>query len=181
MAIQLRKNAIKNYFRIRSDTNRIAMNKATASARKIIKKAKRDSWHSFCSKININTPLSTVYKFFKRMSGKYTPISYPITLNNAPINNDSTIANTFADHFENTLKSNFIPENQEQLLMNIQINCETGNNLPYNNNLTLPEITKTINSVNINSTMGHDNIHNKMIKMLPIQFINLLFITLNNL
>ena len=115
------------------------------------------------------------------MSGKYTPISYPIALNNAPINNDSTIANTFADHFENTLKSNFIPENQEQLLMNIQINCETGNNLPYNNNLTLPEITKTINSVNINSTMGYDNIHNKMIKMLPIQFINLLFITLNNL
>ena len=41
MAIQLRKNARKKFFRISSDTNRIVINKATASDRKIIKKNKK--------------------------------------------------------------------------------------------------------------------------------------------
>ena len=41
-------------------------------------------------------------------------------MSNALIDNDLRIANPFADNFENTLKLNFIPENQKKLLMNIQ-------------------------------------------------------------
>ena len=115
------------------------------------------------------------------MQGKYTPNNYPITGNNNPINHDEDLANTFADHFTDILNSKFEPENSNDLLMNIQIHSETGNGLPYNKDLTLHELQQTIETINTNSAMGHDKIHNIMIKKFPTQLMKTIFTALNNL
>ena len=81
----------------------------------------------------------------------------------------------------NLLYTKFQPENTNDYLMNILIHSEIGNGLSYNKNLTLHELQQTIETISTISAMGHDNIHNIMIKKFPTQLMNAIFIALNNL
>ena len=114
-AINERKIARKIYFKSKITLQQNIRKKATAIARIFFFKVKRESWHLFRFSININTP----------------PNNYPITINGNPINHDENFANTFADHFTNTLITKFEPEKNNDLLMYIQIHSETENVLSY--------------------------------------------------
>lgn len=122
-------------------------------AQHIIKSSARESWQTFCSTLNSQTKLGTVWKFAKKMNGTSTRCKN-ITLNDNGIllDKDKEKAELFADSFSK-ISSN---DNYSASFKAHKIDIETNHrhyfkndetfdeHTPLNEPLTLPELRRAI-------------------------------------
>ena len=147
--------------------NLVNYKKCKAKARKIIKKAKRTSWHEFVSIITKDTPTSDIWKFVKRVKGKtYTSPVY-LCIDNVLITDPIRIAKECADYFESvSADENYLPEflNQKEE-RETPLDFTTEEVFSYNSDFTMDELLYVLGKVR-GSSAGPDGIKYEMLQYL---------------
>ena len=152
-----------------SSENFCKYKQARARARRVIKQAKRDSWHSFVSTINPSTPSTQVWSTVNRINRKYS--RSPITSihdNNQIIDDPRDIANSLAMRFSHTSSSanyhpSFLPIKEAAELTPIPF--ATEDIFYYNTDFTLEELQRALGACK-GTSPGPDEIRYEMIQHL---------------
>ena len=160
------RRALTRYRRHRTEENLIEYKKCRACFRRFMKSARRQSWMSFVSSLNCKTPISLVWKKYKKIVGKYTPNPPPvIEVNGRLITNSKDVSNALADHFANvSAKRTDCPGSQyrsreEQLGIDFSTNHLESYNAPF----SMREFDSALADCS-NSAPGPDEIHYEMLK-----------------
>ncbi len=152
-----------------SDENFRKYKLARARARRTLRQAKRDSWRSFVSIINSETPLTQVWSTVNKLNKKKPSIRITnITHNNINYDNPRDIANALARQFSFASSSEnyhpaFLPIKEASELQHIDF--ATGDELDYNCDLTMQELVQALGACS-GTSPGPDEIRYEMIKHL---------------
>ena len=161
-----RKIALRRYQRTKLIADKIAYRRARAIAKRTQNDSKKLSWQKYISSININTPMSKIWKKVQKIRGTYQNTKPPYLIKNNQIITDSeTVAELMATHYE-TISSNRNYSQQFRRLQQTQehiINFNTQQDLQYNSPLTIIEFKRML-SLCGNSATGEDKISYNMIK-----------------
>ena len=96
-ALRARKRAFKAFDRNCTVENLIAFRKARASARRVVKDAKRDSWRKYVTGLNRLSSLSDVWARIHRISGKSSAVPLPVLrIGNRDVLHPAEVANEIA-------------------------------------------------------------------------------------
>jgi len=182
-AISDRKCALRNLRHHPTSTNLDTLRIRRAKARQTIRVAKKNSWQSFVSKINKNTPIRKIWNMLHKIQEKNIkqPIKH-LHINNQHITTLPDIANTIANTISyNSSTNNYSPafqnykaEAEQHLLNFISDNTES-----YNHPIQLDELISAINSSK-DSSPGPDNVHYQLLKHLPTCLLKLLLSIFNH-
>ena len=85
--------AFNRYCRTKDIKDLITYKRLSAQSKHIIKRAQKTSFERYCNTLDFNIPRSKVWRFIKKMQGKYTSNSFPLTKNGTLIKTDSEKAN----------------------------------------------------------------------------------------
>uniref|UniRef100_A0A8C6KLW6 Reverse transcriptase domain-containing protein n=1 Tax=Nothobranchius furzeri TaxID=105023 RepID=A0A8C6KLW6_NOTFU len=77
-AIKARNKSLKMLRKTHNMENLLNYKKLQAEVRRVVKKAKRESWRNFCGKIGRTTPISNVWGMIRKMKGIRKEWSYPV-------------------------------------------------------------------------------------------------------
>ena len=92
----------KRYCRMPILINLIVYRKALASQKKVFKQARRESFISYITELNSDSPLSLVWNRIRKLQGKFVPSPLPILKVNGLLLSDACeVAEAFARHFSN--------------------------------------------------------------------------------
>ena len=168
--IALRRKAQRKYERFPSDENKTALNKQTAIVKRFMIKKKREKWQEFCNNLNYQVPVSRVWRFFRTLNGNPNfDSSYPLkTQQNQQCFDNLETANLFADHYSDTFNSNLVVEDSERKSIELRVAVQLSLDADYNSDFRIHELKYAIESININSAMGADLIHNRFFSNFPI-------------
>ena len=164
-----RNRAYRRFNRHVTTENFVLYKKARARARRVIKKAKRDTWRSFVSTINSDTPGNQVWATVNKINRKFKSSSIPVLLdNNQFIDQPRDIANTLARRFAHTSSSAnydpaFLPIKEAAELTPIPF--ATEDDFDYNQPFTMHELERALGACK-GTSAGPDDIHYDMIKSL---------------
>ena len=142
---------------------------ARARARRTIRQAKRDSWRSFVSSINSNTPVSQVWSTVNKINKKKSFHKIKnLTHEGTEYDSPRDIANALARQFSYTSSSDnyhpaFLTTKEAAELQ--PINFATGDDLDYNKELTMNELVRALDACS-GTSPGPDEIRYEMIKHL---------------
>jgi len=182
-AINERKSALRNLRHHPTITNLETLRIKRAKARRTIRTAKKNSWQSFVSKINKNTPMRKIWNMIHKIQGKNVkqPIKH-LNVNGQTISQLPEIANTIASTISyNSSTKNYSPNFQKYKTQAEQhtIYFTSDNTESYNHPIQLEELKDAINSSK-DSTPGPDNIHYQLLKHLPPCSLQLLLSIFNH-
>ena len=162
--------------------NLIALKRARAKARVIIKRLKQESWRKYVSTINRYTKLKEVWRKVHSIAGKSKQHLAPcLKVNGLDITSPKDVSNCLATTIQHTSKCHaisgvFLPN--KRLLESRKISFQTSENLPYNSPFTRQELTVALSKCSATS-QGPDNIHNEMLKHLGPNALNTLLQVFN--
>ena len=179
--IALRRKAQKKYERFPSKENKTALNKQTAVVKRFMLTKKREKWQEFCNGLSYQVPVSRVWRFFRTLNGNPNfDSSYPLkSLQNHQVLDNLEIADSFADHYSGTFNSNHGVEDCERKSMELQIAVQLTSNVDYNSDFQIHELKSAIESINTNSAMGVDLMHNRFFSNFPIDLLGELLAVIN--
>jgi len=96
-AIAERKHALKQFKSNPTQSNLSNLRVFRAKARRTIRICKRNSWQSYVSRLNSQTPMKKIWNMVRRISGKPTPMTTShLKVNGATIEQPNEIANSIA-------------------------------------------------------------------------------------
>ena len=180
--IALRRKAQKKYEKFPTLDNKTALNKQTAITKRFLLKKKREKWHEYCSSLSQEEPTSRVWKFFKSMNGKPNfDFSYPILKNGDTDCTERHIANLFAEHYYTIFNNNTFIQNSERKETDVQSAIQIDHNVAYNQDFIKFELVSAIESLNENSAMGPDTLHNTFFTHLPEILLENLLLAINKI
>ncbi|XP_055605135.1 uncharacterized protein LOC129753347 [Uranotaenia lowii] len=108
--------------------------KARSLARSTVRTAKANSWQKFTEEIHPSTSSNVLWEKLKRLNGEPRKDSYRPLLNQRHINNPSTLADSFCEHFSS------ISMPHPQSTITLASNDTTSNNQEYNKEFSLAEL-----------------------------------------
>ena len=165
-AVAQRRRARKREERRPTMANFIDLRRCTANAKKIIKRTKRETWHSYCNTLTAYTPTKQVWDMVKKLNGVKVSNSIPIKENGTPIHDNKRKAEILADTLDETLG-----EDPTQISNEIRATIQEAKiqqaNLEINSRFTLEELKESIKSTESNKAAGEDEIINLFLKNLP--------------
>ena len=170
-AVKCRKKTLRKFQKHPNNDNLQKYREARAKARNIIKKAKRESWKSYISKLNIHTPINKVWEMVKKISGKHTsnPVPFLSKADGTKCTERLDIVNLLAQEFEHNSSTNhYSPVFQaykgqaEKGELNFASNNTEDYNIPFN----ITELKDSLNKSHDTAT-GPDDIHYQFLKHLP--------------
>lgn len=174
----VRKRALRRFQHTSALADRISYNRCTAIAKNLKFNAKRHSWQTFVSSINVHTPMSKIWSNIRKISGKYQ-IQPPPTLHTpAGLTSDpAEVAELLAQHYQRTSSST----NYSDLFLPIKAHAEqttldfsTEDALHYNAPITIRELRGALSSTH-SSAPGEDEITREMLLHLhPTAFTSIL-------
>ena len=133
-AIRKRNAAYRSFQRSPTDENYIEYKKFRALARKIIKEAKRKSWHDFVSKINKFTPTSEIWKHIRKINGNsYSRPLYLIVEGNL-IEDPEVIAEELAKYFASVSSDDNLSDAFKKRRREKETNLDFNTNCDFNYN-----------------------------------------------
>ena len=183
-ALRARKRAFKAFDRNCTVENLIAFRKARASARRVVKDAKRDSWRKYVTGLNRLSSLSDVWARIHRISGKSSAVPLPVLrIGNRDVLHPAEVANEIATALsERSRGDNVDPRFLQHRVRSERRNIDftTSDPLFYNSYFTMAElvaVTSTLRDV----AEGPDGIHNIMIRHLPRSALRVLLFIYNSL
>ena len=146
--------------------------RARASARRVLKEARRTSWRHYVSSINSGTPLSLVWDKVRKVAGKSSSVSAPaIKVNGNVITDNTDVANVLAESMAEissgasyTARFNEIRRERER--RPVCFDDDTGAERPYNLPLSRREFDSALGQCR-KTAPGSDGIPYQMISFLP--------------
>ena len=166
-AVALRRRARRIFKKTPSQENRVSLNRATANSRRVLKLARRKSWHEFCSTLDFSVNESLIWKVFRSMQGRSSPLNYPIVSGSGEMLSDLEVAGKFADSFALQFQTRGNIQDEDFYRSVVSANISVSDNLPMNDLFQLSELRMAMQSVNVKSTTGHDFFHNQFLSNLP--------------
>ena len=164
-----RKKAQRKYRRTKSTVDKIALNRASAMARRTKRKSSTQSWVDYISSINSETPHSKHWAKIQKIAGKYRGHkAICLEENNQLITDTQEVADTLANHFSEISSSNFYPTRFNDLRIRKEsqpINFSSLNNEPYNQRISKQELTQALKNAT-DKAPGEDGIVYSMIRNL---------------
>ena len=166
-AIGRRKAALRKYQRSSLVTDKISYCRARAVAKRIINSAKKASWQKYISSININTPMSKIWKRIRKIRGKYQNCKPPyLIIDDNHITDKGEVSEIFAGHYE-SISSNDSYSSRFNRIAKIQekrvINFDNKQEFSYNSPITALEFNRMLTTAK-NSSPGEDRISYNMIR-----------------
>ena len=154
-----------------------------ARTKKLFKQKKRDSWKSYVSSVNVNTPSKKVWNMIRKITGKNvaSPMHHIKDENGTLITDRVQIANTLGAAIEKSSSSkNYSKEFQSIKAQKEKqnINFKTNKNLRYNKKFTMRGLKRSLKKSN-NSSPGPDQIHYEILRHLPIETLHMLLDIIN--
>ena len=116
-----------------------------AKARRIIRKAKRDSWRAYISKLTASTPAKKVWEMLKRISGKSAPgtARHLVVDDGKRIEHPKDIANTIGSTLSYNSSSENLPKSFQKIKTQqekIPLRFQSDNSEPYNHPFSKTEL-----------------------------------------
>ena len=158
--------AFTRYRRHRCEHYIISFKKSRSRFRRIIKKARRESWMIFLSTISWKTSPSEVWIKMKKIAGKYIPRTPPVlNINGVKVADPKTVSEEFATHFAGVSKKNTRPPYNRYRIQeeNNNLDFTTLKTEPYNLPFTMKELTSALSNCK-DTSPGPDDIPYAMIK-----------------
>ena len=176
-AFNNKKTALRRYQQTKLVADKIAFNRAKAISRRTNRQAQRSSWQTYVSAINMNTPVSVIWKKIAKIKGKYRNKAQPVLkIQNNMIIEQREIANHLALHFSNVSSNNnyapqftVIKEREERR----RLVFTTQENHAYNSVITPREVIGVLKETKA-SAPGQDDIGYCMLKNLSDSALGLL-------
>ena len=167
----MRKVTRKCYRRFKtsgSPQTKIIYHRALAKQRKYYKKAKRDSWLYYINGISSKTPMRTVWRKIRKLSGKFIPAPLPtLKVNDTLITDPNEVANKLGKHFsEISSSTNYSPQFQRIRDSQVVLDFKSDRYEAYNARFSLREFKDALSSTESTSP-GEDTILYEMLKHLP--------------
>ena len=164
-----RRSALRRYNRTKSLFDKVELKRATAFARFVKRRARKNSWNKFVSSINKDTPMSKIWKRIGKLNRKYPPSRPPSLMTNGILHQDPEIVcNILGEHVAN-ISSNrsyspmFLPA-KARAESNV-LNFHTRIQEPYNDPISMNEIQCCL-QLTKNTAPGPDEILFAMVKHL---------------
>ena len=107
--------------------------------------------------------------------------SYPILDNGDTNCTDKHIADLFANHYNDIFNSNTHIHNSVRKELEVQTAIRLDHNAHYNQDFIRAELISAIDSLNENSAMGQDTIHNTFLTHLPEKLLENLLYAINKI
>ena len=162
------KNILKRH---PSMENLIALRKAEALVKREVKQAKNTSFQEFCSTINKDTPMATIWKKIGKLSNKgHSQRASPIMIGNVPVTDPERKASIIAAEYATIIASPECQHDGAPLILPVTMALIDDAQLPFNGIFSPSELADCIKLLN-NSAPGHDFIHNAMLKHLSPQYV----------
>ena len=179
--IALRRKAQKKYEKFPSAENKKALNRQSAIVKRFLLGKKREKWQEFCNGLNYLVPISRVWRFFRSMNGSPNfDFEYPVKAQaNLSLINDIEIANHFAEHYSDTFNRYPTIVDSKRKSTEIRIAIQLNFDSDFNSDFHLHELKNAIGSLNINSAMGADFIHNQFFYNFPTVLLGKLLHAIN--
>ena len=161
------RRAEKRYKRVpSSEALKITFLGARARYRKVLKDSRRESWRTYVSSINSNTPIDEVWQRIRKMKGKYKPHSPPvIKIEGQLVTNQLIVANHFADFFSSVPRQREDTSASRRRLReeNRVIEFPSGDGKVYNVLFDSREMSEAMKTCN-DTTPGPDDIPYAMLR-----------------
>lgn len=170
----------KNLFKKKPTmSNLINMRKTEAIAKKVCKKAKKESFKKFCNKINSETPSAIIWKSIHQLANCYVPKNnVPFVYNNKILTTPLEKVNLLADIFEAAFNINDSLDGGP-FLLEIALALTDESESQLNGMITACELRNCVATLKSTSP-GEDYIHNDMIKNLPDEYMEWLLNIINH-
>ena len=168
--VALKRAAKRQHSRHPTMSNLIAYKRSEALVKREVKVAKRTSWQKFCSEITFSTSTAAVWDKVGRLKGGFTRRTSPIITANEILTDPIRKANAIADQYEIVL-NNPPPKDVNPLYMLLPLSlalCDDSLQ-QYNSDLTMHELTDSLSRLK-NTSHGHDQVHNKHLAHLPMDY-----------
>ena len=164
-----RKAAIRRYRRTRSLEDKVELNRRTAIARRVKRKAKAECWKSFVGSINASTPMSKVWKKMNKIKGKYKSSRRPcLRIDGEVVVEEARVAEAMGRHLE-VVSSD---QGYDQAFLQIkhtaeirELNFNVRQHMEYNEPFTVMELKTALKSSS-NTAPGEDKTSYPMLRHL---------------
>ena len=164
-----RKIARRRYQRTKRLVDKIALNKATAISRRVMKQARRKSWRNFTSSINSETPMPKIWKRVNKVQKRYSGSRAPcIEDQDVIVMDEGLVGNLLGSHFSDVSSNNSYSRQfntQREIKEKIPLRFNSTNRESYNSEITPDEFKSALQKCS-NTSPGKDNIHYIMLKNL---------------
>ena len=177
-AIKAREAAFGELRKSPTPQNLAMYKRERAKARRTIREQKRLSWRNYISKINHKTPISKIWKSIKKIQGKNvpTPSKHLLKPDGTFAEAEEEMANVLGEAFaNNSSRHHYSPrfqaykEQSEAKPVDFSSDCSEEYNKPF----SVDEILLCLTDLK-ETAAGPDEVHNKILKNLPKQTIEVL-------
>jgi ribonuclease HI len=160
---------------------------AKAKAQYILKTSEREHWHSYCSTINSNTKLGSIWKMTKKMSGvRCSQNMSSIKEGSVTLTKNADKANALARAIATNSSDNNYPRefrcNRNEFQKEGKITpVDDKNDNPINETINFHELQRAIRQCKNQSSPGDDDIAYEMLKHLPNNALQTILQIFNNI
>jgi len=169
-AISERKEALKRFKLNPCSTTLSNLRVFRAKARRTIRSNKRNTWKTYVSRLNSQTPMKKIWSMVRRISGKPSPmITSHLKVNGINIEQPVEIANSIASTISYNSSSGHYSERFRRFKAHQEkrpIDFSSDNSEPYNLPFSRSELHSALKKAH-DSAAGPDNIHYQMLKHMP--------------
>ena len=143
--------------------------RANAFLRRTVRRAKKDSWRTYVSTINTETPIPRVWSRIRKMAGKRSPTPVPVLVtSDVAVGDACQVADIMGNHFSQVssgfhLSHNFLLTKRQSEQTPIQFT--PSSDAPYNAPYTSAELQTALNACG-STCDGPDGVHYQMLKHL---------------
>ncbi|XP_063608750.1 uncharacterized protein LOC134782964 [Penaeus indicus] len=162
--IKQRNKAFNRWRKNPNDINRYEFKKLQTKARTIIETEKKNSWENFCSSLDFNTPSRKIWKFIKKLDGKNRTNTYPLIVNNLPIQDTEQKLEVLKGEFQKSTN-----KKTKRLLTKTEIKnlTEKTKTEGISKNLTLKELISVIKNQKTEKLMVLMKFHMNSLSIVP--------------
>ena len=140
-------------------TNLIAFRRCEAKVKWEVKRAKQNSWRSYCSKITSSTPITQLWKKVKSLCTPFVSKSQPLILHDSIVTDSLGKAQALSLHYEKTFMCPAPSPYPPNVALPLAIALSDNLNIPLNEPFSLYELESSLKSLK-HTSPGIDLIHN---------------------
>ena len=169
-AIRHRRHCKNLFHRHPTAENLTNLRRAEALAKLVTKKAKRKSLIDFASTLNRETPVTQIWSYLGKFARKHSPTPcYPILSGDQILTTPISKANAIGTHYSTIFNSANHDIDVNPLLITTALAMSDDSITPFNCPFLPHELDAVLDKLKT-SAPGYDNIHNLMLKNLPINY-----------
>jgi hypothetical protein len=149
-----------------SPANLIAFKRCSAKVKWEVKRAKQESWRSYCSRITSDTPISQLWKQVKHLRMPFVQKSQPFIMTNTVVTDSLSKTQALSRHYEQLLTCPAPSPYPLHVILPLAVALSDDTHSPINEPFSLYELKCCISQLK-KTTPGLDQVHNSHLMHLP--------------